>query len=82
MQITIQVPDELEQKLTERATQRNIPLETLILDSLAELVESLDPDDTPKAVVLQGLRASFEDVKAGRVYPIAELWDGLTLVSR
>jgi len=77
MQITIQIPEELERRLTERATQLNIPLETLIVDSLAELVELPDPDDTPKEVVLESLRASLEDVKAGRVYPIEELWDGI-----
>jgi len=77
MQITLQIPDELERRLAERATQLNIPLETLILDSLAELVEPADPDDTPKKVVLEGLRVSLEDVKAGRVYPIEELWDGI-----
>jgi predicted transcriptional regulator len=77
MQIKLQIPDELERKLAERATQLNIPLETLILDSLAELVEPSDPDDTPKEVVLEGLRTSLEDVKAGRVYPIEELWNGI-----
>ena len=77
MQITIQIPDDLEQRLTERATRLNIPLETLILDSLTDLVEPSDPDDTPKEVVLESLRASLEDVKAGRVYPIEQLWDGI-----
>jgi predicted transcriptional regulator len=77
MQITIQIPDDLQQKLTERARQLNIPLETLILESLADLVEPSDPDDTPKEVVLESLRVSLEDVKAGRVYPIEELWDGI-----
>lgn len=77
MQITIQISDDLEQKLTERATRLNIPLETLILDSLTDLVEPSDPDDTPKEVVLESLRASLEDVKAGRVYPIEQLWDGI-----
>ena len=77
MQITIQIPDTLQQKLTERASQLNIPLETLILESLADLVEPLDPDDTPKAAVLESLRVSLEDVKAGRVYPIEALWDDI-----
>jgi len=77
MQITIQIPDDLQQKLTERASQLNIPLETLILESLADLVEPLDPDDTPKEVVLESLRVSLEDVKAGRIYPIEQLWDGI-----
>jgi hypothetical protein len=44
---------------------------------LAELVEPADSDDTPKEVVLEGLRTSLEDVKAGRVYPIEELWNGI-----
>ena len=77
MQITLRIPDDLEQKLTERASQLNIPLETLILESLADLVEPLDPDDTSKADVLESLRVSLEDVKAGRVYPIEQLWDGI-----
>ncbi len=75
MQITLQIPDELERRLAERAIQLNIPLEKLILVSLAEIVEPSDPDDTPKKVVLEGLRVSLEDVKAGRVYLIEELWD-------
>ncbi|NET48099.1 MAG: hypothetical protein F6K09_05090 [Merismopedia sp. SIO2A8] len=77
MQVTIQLSDELQQKLTARATQLNISLETLILDSLANIVEPTDPDDTPKEVVLERLQASLEDVKAGKVYPIEELWDGI-----
>lgn len=77
MQITIQISDELEQKLTERAIQLNVPLETLILDSLVQLVEPFDPDDTPKEIVLDSLRVALEDVKAGRVYPIEELWNGI-----
>ncbi len=77
MQITIQISDELEQKLTERAIQLNVPLETLILDSLVQLVEPFDPDDTPKEIVLNSLRVALEDVKAGRVYPIEELWNGI-----
>lgn len=77
MQITIQIPDELERALTKRANQRKISLETLILESLTELVEPPDPDDTPDEVVLESLRTSLEDAKAGRVYPIEELWDGI-----
>ena len=77
MQVTIQLSDELEQKLTERALQLNTSLENLILASLADLVEPVDPDDTPKEAVLERLQASLEDVKAGKVYPIEELWDGI-----
>jgi predicted transcriptional regulator len=77
MQITIQIPDDLQQKLTERASQLDIPLETLILESLADLAEPADPDNTPKAFVIESLRVSLEAVKAGKVHPIEELWDGI-----
>ena len=33
------------------------------------------PDGTPKAEVLAGLYRALEDVKAGRVSPVEELWD-------
>ena len=32
------------------------------------------PDGTPKAEVLAGLYRALEDVKAGRVSPVEELW--------
>ncbi|MEB3210747.1 MAG: hypothetical protein VKL39_05310 [Leptolyngbyaceae bacterium] len=77
MQITIQISDELEQKLTQRATELNISLEAFILDSLSHLAESSDPDDTPSELVLESLHVALEDVKAGRVFPVEELWNGI-----
>ena len=42
-------------------------------------MRSIEPDesldDTPKAEVLAGLYRALEDVKAGRVSPVEELWD-------
>ena len=37
MQITIQLPDDLKQHLVNKATQLNVSLETLILESLRQL---------------------------------------------
>ena len=34
-------------------------------------------DDDPKEKILEDLRQSLEDAKAGRVHDIAELWDGI-----
>ncbi|NER00507.1 MAG: hypothetical protein F6K30_28050 [Cyanothece sp. SIO2G6] len=56
--------------ITKRAIQLDISLEALILDALTALAEPTDSDDIPKDVVLESLRISLEDVKAGRVYPI------------
>ncbi len=41
---------------------------------VGELVE--DYDD-PKEKILEDLRQSLEDAKAGRVHDISELWDGI-----
>lgn len=40
MQITIQIPDDLRQHLVDQATQLNVSLETLILESLRQLSQS------------------------------------------
>jgi len=75
--LTIQIPEDLEQQLILRAAQAAIPVETLILETLVQLVQQPDPDDTPKDVVLASLHRALEDAQAGRVYPIEALWDGI-----
>jgi len=77
MRITIDIPDELKRTLTKRAAELNLSLESLILDSLAQLMAQADADDIPNSIVLEQLQNSLTDVKAGRIYPIAELWDGI-----
>lgn len=77
MQVTIQIPDDLEQKLTERASQLNVPLETLILESLVQLVEPSDPDDTPNEVILEGLREGLQQALNGQTIPLSQIWDGI-----
>jgi predicted transcriptional regulator len=72
--LTIQIPQDLEQKLTKLATEHNLPLETFILQSLQQIVAA-DRDDTPKAEVLDGLYRALADVKAGRISPVETLWD-------
>jgi len=40
MQITIELPPDLEQDLIHQATQSNIPLQTLVLQALRQLTQS------------------------------------------
>jgi len=77
MQVTIQLPDELEQKLIERASQLNIPLETLILESLVQLIEPSDPDDTPDEVILEWLREGLKQALNDQTIPLSQMWDGI-----
>lgn len=72
--LSIQIPQDLEQQLTQLAIEHNLPLETFILQSLQQIAAT-DRDDTPKAEVLDGLYRALADVKAGRISPVATLWD-------
>ena len=53
---------------------KHSPVKLDIQTYAGELVE--DYDD-PKEKILEDLRQSLEDAKAGRVHDISELWDGI-----
>ena len=75
--LTIQIPDDLEQQLSDRATQLNTTIESLILESLQQLVDQPDPNELSKAEILAGLHRAMADAQAGRVIPVEQLWDGI-----
>jgi hypothetical protein len=77
MQVVIQIPDDIEQKLAERASQLNIPLETFILESLVQLVVPSDPDNTPDEVILEGLREGLQQALNDQTIPLSQMWDGI-----
>nr|WP_233153919.1 hypothetical protein [Scytonema sp. HK-05] len=39
--------------------------------------EEIDEDDESKEAVLESLRKSLREAKAGKTRPISELWDGI-----
>ncbi len=39
--------------------------------------EALDPDDTPKEVVLQDLREGLQEALSGQTIPLSQMWDGI-----
>jgi len=53
---------------------KHSPVQLEIQADVGELIE--DYDDS-KEKILEDLRQSLEDVKAGRVHNISELWDGI-----
>jgi predicted transcriptional regulator len=71
---TIQIPQDLEQQLTQLATQQNVPLDTFILQSLQQIAQQQEPEQT-KTEILAGIQRALEDVKAGRVSPVEDLWN-------
>ncbi|MEG4252682.1 UPF0175 family protein [Microcoleus sp. Pol10D4] len=36
-----------------------------------------DPDDEPAELILASLRTSLQQIKEGKLHPIAELWDDI-----
>ncbi|NJK75614.1 MAG: hypothetical protein HC942_18330 [Microcoleus sp. SU_5_6] len=76
MQITLTIPDRLEQQLIEKASQLNLPIEILILQSLSQLFQE-DEEELSKEDILNSLRIALQEVEDGKVHPIAELWDGI-----
>jgi hypothetical protein len=47
------------------------------LDIQADVAELVEDYDDSKEKILKDLRQSLEDIKAGRVRDISELWDGI-----
>jgi hypothetical protein len=61
--LSIQLPDELQQQLLQRAKSLNISLESLILQSLSQLVSSPTPDEFEPILPLLGtLTAEVNDI--------------------
>jgi hypothetical protein len=55
---------------------KHSPAQLDIQTDFGELVENYDD---PKEKILEDLRQSLEDAKAGRVHDISELWDGINV---
>ncbi|MFN6002858.1 MAG: hypothetical protein ACK471_15970 [Dolichospermum sp.] len=39
--------------------------------------DELDEDDESKEAILESLKTSLQEAKAGKVHPISELWEGI-----
>jgi len=76
MQINLTITDRLEQQLIQKASQLNLPIETLILQSLHQLFQEGE-EELSKEDILNSLRMALQEVEDGKVRPIAELWDGI-----
>lgn len=61
--LAIQLPDELQEQLLQRAKKLNMSLEGLVLQSLTELVSSPTPDEFDPILPLLGtLTAEVNDI--------------------
>jgi hypothetical protein len=53
------------------------PDKARLFEYLGTHIAAEDPDDESEAMVLDSLRRSLKQIKAGKVHPIAELWEGI-----
>jgi hypothetical protein len=75
---TIQIPQDLEQQLTQLAIQQNLPLDTFILQTLQQLAQpEPDPNETPNDRILESLHQGFKEAFTGQTVPLAQMWDGI-----
>jgi len=75
--LTIQIPDDLEQALTQHAQMANLSLEDFIVQFLAQVIQTHDPDDETKESVLVGLRQAWQETREGKTIPLEHLWDDI-----
>lgn len=74
MTITLNLTPELELYLTQTAEQKGISVEDYTLEILKEYVSN---NDESKESILNSLRTSLQEAKAGKTKPVSELWDGI-----
>ena len=48
-----------------------------LFEYLGDCIELDDPDNESEEVVLESLRISLQQVRSGKVHPIADLWEGI-----
>jgi hypothetical protein len=53
------------------------PDKARLFEYLGAHIDQEDTDDEPEAMVLDSLRRSLQQIKDGKVHPIAELWEGI-----
>ena len=71
-EITVQLPDEILQRLTEEAQRRNLPLDVVIHTAITYFLEDEEPTE---AEVLSGLRRSMQQVLAAQYRPAHDVLD-------
>jgi predicted transcriptional regulator len=74
VEFTLQLPDEVLDRLQDKAQRQHIPIHDLV----REVIESyLDDDDLTKEEILENLRQGMQDALAGRTRPADEVIDEL-----
>ena len=74
MAITLNLTPEVELYLTQTAAQKGISVDDFTLEIVKEYISN---NDESKESILNSLRTSLQEAKAGKTQPVSQLWDGI-----
>lgn len=69
-ELTLNISEELVRRLEAEAKERNLAISQLVEEAIEQ---ALEIEDTPDEEILEGLRQSILDVRAGRTRPAREV---------
>ena len=74
MALTLNLTPEVELYLTQTAEQKGISVDDFTLEIFKEYISN---NDESKESILNSLRTSLQEAKAGKTKPVSQLWDGI-----
>ena len=81
MTLTLSLPPELEQYLTQQAQQQGLSVETYTLQLLQKSIFQLEKnsafEETPTEIVIEGIRQGIKEALSGQTIPLSQMWEGI-----
>ncbi|MBE9250908.1 hypothetical protein IQ226_17580 [Dolichospermum sp. LEGE 00240] len=81
MKLTLSLPPELEQYLTQQAQQQGLSVETytlqLLQKSIFQLEKNSSLEETPTEIVIEGIHQGIKEALSGQTIPLSQMWEGI-----
>ena len=81
MTLTLSLPPELEQYLTQQAQQQGLSVETytlqLLQKSIFQLEKNSSLEETPTEIVIEGIHQGIKEALSGKTIPLSQMWEGI-----
>ena len=81
MTLTLSLPPELEQYLTQQAQQQGLSVETYTLQLLQKSIFQLEKnsafEETPTEIVIEGIHQGIKEALSGQTIPLSQMWEGI-----
>ena len=81
MTLTLSLPAELEQYLTQQAQQQGLSVETYTLELIQKSIFQLEKnsafEETPTEIVIEGINQGIKEALSGQTIPLSQMWEGI-----